>query len=102
MEKKWKEFFKFKDKIFKLLENAKKNQLIKRNNEALLIINTNSKFIKSLNIKKLLMVGKVKYGLENKVKYFESKKCERCWNHFEKEKLKLNNICFRCHEVISQ
>ena len=101
IQNKWKDFFDLKNKIYKLLEDAKKNQLIKRSNEAFLTLKVDSDFIKSLDLKKLLMVGKINFGDENKVEKFDSKKCERCWNHFEKNILNKENICARCEKVIS-
>ncbi len=97
---KWKEFFDFKDEIYRLIENAKKERLIKRNNEVLLTIDTKSDFIKSLNLSKLLMVAKVEHGSENKVSSFESVKCQRCWNHFYKEEINDELICSRCEIVV--
>ena len=35
---------------------------LKRTNEASVVINTESQFIKSLNLKQLLMVGQVSFG----------------------------------------
>jgi predicted PP-loop superfamily ATPase len=28
-------------------------------------------------------------------------KCERCWNHYESNKMYDQHICQRCHKVIS-
>ncbi|MCV3733831.1 isoleucine--tRNA ligase [Mycoplasma enhydrae] len=102
LEEKWNEFFELKDEIYKLIEEQIQNQTIKRQNEALVIIKTNSSFIKSLPLTKLLMVAKVEFGVQNSVSKLESKKCLRCWNHFEE--IDFNNdlkICRRCEEVIN-
>ena len=99
-QEKWKDFFDLKNEIYKLLELAKKEKIIKRNNEAFVIINTESKFLKNLDLEKMLMVAKVEFGQKNEVKVFESEKCQRCWNHFEKGTLK-ENICTRCLNVVS-
>ena len=100
-EEKWAEFFNFKDEAYKILEEAKKEKMINRTNQAFLTVKTNSKFIKSLDLAQLLMVGKVEFGNEFKVKTFESEKCQRCWNHFEIGKLNNDSICNRCEGVIS-
>ncbi|NQZ65676.1 MAG: isoleucine--tRNA ligase [Mycoplasmatales bacterium] len=99
---KWKEFFILKDEIYKLIEKAKKEQTIRRSNEVLLTVKTDSEFIKSLDLSKLLMVAKVKYGNENKVSKFESSKCQRCWNHFYKEEINNDLICSRCEKVVKK
>ncbi|KUH47219.1 isoleucine--tRNA ligase [Mycoplasmopsis meleagridis] len=96
---KWSDFFKFRDEVNIKLENAIKNNLIKRTNEAKLIINNQSEFIKSLDLKQLLMVGLIEYGNELKIETFESLKCERCWNHFLPIQIK-NNLCTSCFEII--
>lgn len=98
-EEKWKEFFILKNKIYKLIEQSIKSNIIKRSNEAFVTLNTNSDFIKSLNLKMLLMVGKIEFSNENKVNKFDSLKCQRCWNHFEKKEIK-NELCIRCNEVL--
>lgn len=100
-EEKWKEFFVLKNEIYKLIENAIKNNVIKRSNEALVYLNTNSNFIKSLDLKMLLMVGDVIFtNNKNKVEKFDSIKCQRCWNHYNKKDI-VDDICKRCSSVIN-
>lgn len=101
IEENWKEFFKVKDRIYQLIEQQIKEGLIKRTNEAFIHINTDSEFIKSLDLKNLLMVGKVHFANKDKVQAFESTKCLRCWNHFIKKEIK-NEVCLRCYEVIKE
>ncbi|MBZ4195491.1 isoleucine--tRNA ligase [Mycoplasma tauri] len=96
----WDEFFDLKDQINILLENATKSGLIKRSNEAKITINSNSEFIKSLDLKQLLMVGLIEFGNENKVDVFESQKCLRCWNHLVSSQIQ-NDLCPLCHKIIS-
>lgn len=102
-ELKWKEFFILKDEIYRLIEEKIKLQEIKRQNEALVYIKTNSNFIKSLDLVKLLMVAKVEFANETKViKLPNSHKCLRCWNHFEPNEFDQElEICKRCKEVIN-
>lgn len=99
IENKWKEFFELKDNVYKIIEKQIQNGIIKRTNEAFVTIKTNSEFIKSLDLKELLMIGKFSFGNENKVEYFESIKCQRCWNHFEFNEIK-DDLCLRCFDII--
>ena len=97
----WKEFFDLKNEIYKLIEEQIQNNLIKRSNEAKVFISTNREFIKSLNLKELLMVGKVEFGNKTSVELFQNSiKCQRCWNHFEQNEM-IDDICFRCSNVIN-
>lgn len=98
---KYNEFFELRDQINILIENSIKNGEVKRSNELELSLKTDSEFIKILNLKMLLMVGKVSISNETKVSKFDSKKCERCWNHFEREEMYNDEICVRCYDVIS-
>lgn len=98
---KYNEFFELRDQINILIENSIKNGEVKRSNELELSLKTDSEFIKNLNLKMLLMVGKVSISNETKVSKFDSKKCERCWNHFESEEMYNDEICVRCYDVIS-
>lgn len=99
-ENKWKEFFDLKNEIYKMIEELIQKGQIKRSNEAFVIISTDSNFIKSLDLKMLLMVGNVQFGTKTEVKKFESEKCLRCWNHFDKEEIK-ENLCKRCFDIIN-
>ena len=97
---KWKEFFDFKDEVYKAIEEAKKSSVIRRNNEAVVTVVHASEFIKELDLQKLLMVAKVKVGNEIAVESFDSEKCQRCWNHFEKGTLNDDMLCQRCETVV--
>ncbi|MCU4706540.1 isoleucine--tRNA ligase [Mycoplasma sp. CSL7503-lung] len=100
---KYQEFFKLRDEVNVLIEKEIKSGLIKRSNEAHLILNTNSDLIKSLDLKTLLMVGKVTFDntKETQIVTFESLKCERCWNHFEENDFdKSNSICLSCSDIV--
>ncbi|QJG67092.1 isoleucine--tRNA ligase [Mycoplasma phocoenae] len=100
-ESKWNAFFELKDEIYKLIENAIKNQEIKRQNEAKVTLKVNDAFIKSLNLEQLLMVAKVEFGDCNKIeKLNDSIKCQRCWNHFESNTI-IDDVCLRCSKVIN-
>ncbi|WP_215772770.1 class I tRNA ligase family protein, partial [Mesomycoplasma hyorhinis] len=99
IEEKWKEFFTVKDRIYQLIEQKIKEGVIKRTNEAFIHIKTDSEFIKSLDLKSLLMVGKVHFANKDKVEPFNSVKCLRCWNHFEAKYIK-KDVCQRCYLVI--
>ncbi len=96
----WKEFFDLKNEIYKLIEEQIQKNTIKRSNEAKIYISTNSEFIKSLNLKELLMVGKVEFANKTFVELFQNSiKCQRCWNHFEEKEI-IDDICSRCFNVI--
>ncbi|CAT05234.1 Isoleucine--tRNA ligase [Mesomycoplasma conjunctivae] len=97
LDTKWKEFFEIKDKVYKLVEKAIKSGVIKRANEAYVKIASDSKFIHSLDLKMLLMIGDFSFASEFAVEKFESSKCLRCWNHFSG----LNkDLCSRCEKFL--
>ncbi|VEU59684.1 isoleucine--tRNA ligase [Mesomycoplasma neurolyticum] len=98
-EEQWKEFFTLKDATYKLIEESIKSNLIRRSNEVHLTINNPSNFLKSLDLKKLLIIGKITFGNELKIEKFNSIKCERCWNHFEQKDI-INDICQSCDKVL--
>ncbi|UVD81540.1 isoleucine--tRNA ligase [Mycoplasma iguanae] len=98
-EAKWTAFFELKDQVYKLIEEKIKAGEIKRSNEAKLILNTDNEFLKSLDLKYLLMVGAVEFGQKTQVEKFISEKCQRCWNHFKIEDLK-DLLCGRCQNVL--
>ena len=94
-------YTKYRDEANKVLEVARKNNIIKRNNETILTIAIpkNQRFVSEKEYAKYLMVAKVKFGLEWKVETFNSAKCTRCWNHFDH--LNKDDICDRCEKVIN-
>ncbi|SYV89785.1 isoleucyl-tRNA synthetase, partial [Metamycoplasma alkalescens] len=79
LSEKWEEFFVLKNEVYKMIEEKIKKQEIKRQNEAFITIKTDSEFIKSLPLTKLLMVAKVSIGNEFKIEKLPSEKCLRCW-----------------------
>ncbi|MFV8473036.1 isoleucine--tRNA ligase [Mycoplasma sp. 31_09] len=95
------EFFELRSKVNVLIDEATKNGLIKRSNEVALILPPQSDFINSLDLRTLLMVGKVVYGSELKLETFNSVKCARCWNHFSPEEMH-DDLCPLCFEIISK
>lgn len=99
-EKKWSSFFALKDEVYKLIENAKKDNVLRRSQECLLILEQKYEHFKDWDLAKLLMVGKVSFGQKNQVILFDSVKCLRCWNHFEKSNLTKEDICLRCDNVL--
>lgn len=99
--KEWEEFFKLRDEINIELENAIKDNKIKRTNEAKLVINTKSEFIKGLDLKQLLMVGLIEFGPKTEVSVFKSKKCRRCWNHFLEGQI-VNELCQMCKKIVDK
>ncbi|MGL5520072.1 MAG: isoleucine--tRNA ligase [Metamycoplasmataceae bacterium] len=98
-EEKWKEFFILKNQVYKVIEEKIKEGYIKRSNEAVIKAPLKSSFIKSLNLKDLLMIIDIKDDSSISVEKIESFKCIRCWNHFRKEEIK-DDLCLRCKNVV--
>jgi len=92
----YKEFYELKDKIFKAIEVARNNEVIKRSFEAHIQIPKIYDFSEE-ELQKMFMIGKVTVGKDIKVFKWESHKCERCWNHFDK--VNKDGICSRCEKV---
>lgn len=97
----WDEFFELRSEINVLIEKEIKKNVIKRPNEAKVVIKTKSEFIKGLDLRFLLMVGKVEFGSKNSVSVFDSEKCLRCWNHFQKDKI-TDNLCPLCYILVNK
>ncbi|MFV8499998.1 isoleucine--tRNA ligase [Mycoplasma sp. VS424B] len=95
------EFFELRSKVNVLIDEATKNGLIKRSNEVALVLPPQSDFINSLDLRTLLMVGKVVSGSELKLETFDSVKCARCWNHFLEKEMH-DDLCPLCFEIISK
>ena len=95
IENQWKDFFDIKNLIYKEIELKIKSGDLKRTNEASVTAQINSPFLKTLDFKKLLMIGEFHEGDSLKVTGFNSSKCQRCWNHFGIDDLK-NELCSRC------
>ncbi len=106
-EQEWKTFFELKDKIFAGIENARKDKVINKTNEAFIQITTNESLpTLAQYIPKLLNVAGVAFtnGNELKITVTNSNflKCERCWNYFKTLKDNENKICDRCVEVLKK
>ncbi|WBP84214.1 isoleucine--tRNA ligase [Mycoplasmopsis edwardii] len=99
----YKEFFELRDKVNVLIENEVKNGSVKRANELELFLNVkDNEFLNSLDLKNLLSVGKITFSNDEfKVQKFESEKCLRCWNHFEKDQIK-EDLCLNCYGIIKK
>ncbi|WP_036452035.1 isoleucine--tRNA ligase [Mycoplasma buteonis] len=100
----FKEFFDLRDQVNILIEKQIKAGLVKRSNELSLKIPRLSGFLSKLDLKLLLMVGKVEVSdsfSELILEKFDSEKCLRCWNHFEIGTLK-DDLCELCFEVVDE
>ena len=98
--KKWKPFFSLKKAVYKLIENEKKQKTIKKSNEIKLFVNIEDQFLKTLDLKKLFLIGAIEHTDKPMyVSTFDSYKCVRCWNHFEKKEM-VSDICNNCKKVI--
>ncbi|MCV3743278.1 isoleucine--tRNA ligase [Ureaplasma sp. ES3154-GEN] len=98
-------FFDIKDELFGLLEKARKDGLIKKNNEALININQDlikCQFLKDnpMTLAQWLNVAQVVYGNENSVVNPNFNKCLRCWNYFVDDQMR-DDICVRCDQVLN-
>ena len=110
----WNNFFKVKDDVFKALEESRNAKLIGKGLEARVYLNVKDDYSKIINelkdyLKQLFIVSDViltdeeltKYEVSSvKIEKFDGIKCERCWNYFEENEM-VQNICKRCHDVIS-
>lgn len=100
----WKEFFLLRDKVNLEIEKSIKNKIVSRSNEAIIVLSINSsQFIKSLDLKTLLMVADVKFEKTDNifVQKIDGLKCDRCWNHHYKTEMH-NDICIRCFNVLQK
>ncbi|WP_416322516.1 isoleucine--tRNA ligase [Mycoplasmopsis felis] len=95
----YQEFFDLRSKVNILIENSIKNNEVKRSNELELFLPKQNELIQTLDLKTLLMVGKITPSNELKVSPFESMKCQRCWNHFEEIEIK-KELCLNCYNII--
>ncbi|WP_027334131.1 isoleucine--tRNA ligase [Mycoplasma elephantis] len=101
----WQTFFKLRDDVNLLIEEAIKSKKINRSYEAEITFNKKDydvNFLDGLkNLNTLLMVGKIKKGNENKIDKFLGKKCDRCWVIFDSKKVK-DNLCKRCCDIVKE
>lgn len=102
-----KAFFSIKDEIFNELENARKNNVLKKNNEALVTIAKNlilDDYL--LNNPKLLAkwfgVAKIEFTNTTSVVNANFKKCLRCWNHFADDEMYDDELSMNCYKVINK
>lgn len=106
-------FMNIRQKTFKKLEDARKNESLSSNSQAEVTYATNDKdelaamkFLGTENIVKGLIVSKFSFeekGEESiQIKQTEGLKCERCWNYFDEleEDEEGHKICPRCHQVL--
>ncbi|MEJ3536422.1 isoleucine--tRNA ligase [Ureaplasma parvum] len=102
-----KAFFSIKDQIFNELENARKNNILKKNNEAFVTIAKNLILDDYLiNNPKLLAkwfgVAKIEFANNTNVANANFKKCLRCWNHFPDEEMYNDELSMNCYKVINK
>ena len=96
----WKPFFGLKDQVYKMIEMHIQKGTFKRSNEAHVQLDQSSTFLKSLDLKRLLMVGKISFGSKLEVSSFDSIKCQRCWNHFEATEIN-GDLCLSCGQIVN-
>lgn len=99
------QFFKLKNDIYRALEIARENKIIKKSNEAKVTIKHNLtnfdlfKLKQWLNIAELIIDSNID---DIKVEMTNYCKCERCWNYYEDSEMYNNEICNRCNNVINK
>ena len=107
LEKKWEKFWKMRERVYQVLEEARKNKVIGSSLEAKVNItftDEESEFVQSFlkDLPMLLIVSQVevKRGSNWKVEVEKArgKKCERCWMWSESvgKDSEHPNICSRC------
>lgn len=75
------------------LEEARKNKIINKNNEAILYMPTMTKDISEIKIlEEMLMVSKVIENSTIKIEKTSEEKCDRCWTY-------KGNLCERCRGI---
>lgn len=100
-------FFDLQIKVNKVLEEARREKIIRSNQEAEVILNIADQYniVKEKlgnHLNQLLVVSKVTFAKEGEeiiVQKAPFEKCERCWNYVDSVE---NNICKRCQDVISE
>ena len=101
---KWANFFELKKSVYAELEIARNNGIIRKSNEAKVIINCKELPFDLKDVKKYLNVALVEFNqnesISIKIKNSGLIKCQRCWNYFSKEEMHDENICNRCASVL--
>lgn len=98
-------FFKFKDEVYRKIEEARDNKIIKKSNEAMIFVNNNPTCFTLDQLKKWLNVADVIVDnniSDIQIKQTEFKKCERCWNYYNDSSMHNDEICNRCYKVINK
>lgn len=102
----FKEFFLLKDTVYNKLEEARKNGLLKKNNEALVILKNNSTSLDVKTLAKWLNVAEVVIDkdLQEDINISLTKfhRCERCWNYKDASEMVSDELCTRCNNVINK
>ena len=95
----WTTFFSLRDRVYKEIEKQIQAGTIKRSNEAYVQLETLPDCLQTLDLKRLLMVGKLAVTGQFAVTTFASLKCHRCWNHFEASALR-GDLCRKCCTIV--
>jgi isoleucyl-tRNA synthetase len=105
---KWEQFFKIKTLSYAKLEELRRNKIITKNTQAIVLISFNNSFgWTAEELKYLLNVAKVEISQNDNSVEFEIKvdnanyeRCERCWNYFPSGSLNEEKLCTRCQDVL--
>jgi isoleucyl-tRNA synthetase len=109
---KWEQFFEFRKKVLKKIEEKREEKIVRGSLEAKVIISgdkTLLAFLKTFeNIEGLFIVSEVvleeKEETEIRVEKTSLNKCNRCWIHFEdiSQSGKFPGICSKCIKAIEE
>jgi isoleucyl-tRNA synthetase len=104
LEKKYEDYLKLKDEVYKVLEKQRAAKVIASSVEAKVIIKNTKDRLQSLNIPELeqfLIVSQVSLQEANQLEIIVEKaageKCVRCWKYYSE--LNSEYICQRCAEA---
>ena len=97
-----------RDNVNKLIEQIRKNNVVKQTSEVDIVYKPESSKEKEIikkyinDIPLIFMVASFKLGNENSANKTTYTRCDRCWNYYKKVvKVEENHLCGRCHDVLS-
>ncbi|GAA5414355.1 isoleucine--tRNA ligase [Ureaplasma ceti] len=100
------QFFTLKDSIYNKLEEARKAGLLKKNNEAHVILKANPTSLSLAKLAQWLNVAAVSVDAnaidDVTIELTQFKKCERCWNYKAEADMATEDLCTRCHHVVNK
>lgn len=99
------DFFKLKNDIYAALEVARKEELIKKSNMAVISLKNEPKMFSLKQLRFFLNVASVvvdaNQDTEIKISVTNNNRCERCWNYYDNNEMISDELCHRCSDVIN-